>query len=364
MVFGPAYLDRVLRVEEPLHDPASTTPLDQSVEGRWKFTEGSKLELRDRAGFALQIELPDEWPGPFGQIELGDPFRFSSSVPDQVHGVSWHDDLGGKGAGFAAALGGTLTCALGTEDDRISRKVEEFLRREGIDYRPVRISCQPADSTLLLSSGKHGDKLAIGFRGCHKELDPTSLDTGDDHACDLRVAAALPNTLAGLVLARPGAYCRLFAPAMRNMIDQECRISGFAGSIDVLCCNRHEWETLADREEVARRVSILVVTDGAEGCLARFTEPGGYPGTIRLPAFPRDRPPADTNRAGETFAACLVATLLVGGWEPALAVVEPGLIRLAMQRASAAAALTLDRTAFGFPREEQIDAALAAGRVY
>jgi ribokinase len=151
---------------------------------------------------------------------------------------------------------------------------------------------------------------------------------------------------------------------MRNMTDEEGRVSSFAGSIDLLCCNRHEWEMLADREEVARRVPILVVTDGAEGSLARFHEPQGDLGTVRQPAFPRARPPADTNRAGETFAACLVATLLVGGWEPALAVVEPGLISLAMQRASAAAALTLDRTTFGFPREEQIDAALAAGRVY
>jgi len=363
MIFGPAYLDRVLRVEEPLRDPAACAPVDQSVEGHWKFTEGSNLELWDAAGSTLRIRLPADWPGPFGQIELGGPFRFDTAAARQVHGVSWHDDLGGMGAGFAAALGGTLNCALGTEDDWTSRRVAELLRREGIDYRPVRIPGQPADSTLLLSSGKHGDKLAVGFRGCHKALDPGSLGAGNDQACDLRVAAALPNRLAGYVLAAPGARCRLFAPAMRNMIDQECRVSGFAGSIDLLCCNRHEWETLADREEVGRRVSIVVITDGAEGSLARFAEPRGATDTIRQLAFPRDRPPADTNRAGEAFAACLVASLLSGGWEPASAVVEPELIRQAMRRASAAAALTLDRTAFGFPRDEQIDAALAAGKV-
>ena len=363
MIFGPAYLDRVLRVEEPLRDPAAGAPVDQSVEGHWKFTEGSNLELRDTVGSTLRILLPAGWPGPFGQIELGGPFRFDTAAARQVHGVSWNDDLGGMGAGFAAALSGTLHCALGTEDDWTSRRVAELLRREGIDYRAVRIPGQPADSTLLLSSGKHGDKLAVGFRGCHKALDPASLDAGNDHACDLRVVAALPNELAGHALAVAGARCRLFAPAMRNMIDTECRVSGFAGSIDLLCCNRHEWEMLADREEVARRVSILVVTDGAEGSSARFTEPRGDPGTVRQPAFPRDRPPADTNRAGEAFAACLVASLLSGGWEPASAVVEPELIRQAMERASAAAALMLDRTAFGFPRDEQIDAALAAGKV-
>ena len=363
MIFGPAYLDRVLRVEEPLRDPASSAPVDQSVEGHWKFTEGSSLELWDAAGSTLRIRLPDDWPGPFGQFELGGPFRFDTAGVRQVHGVSWHDDLGGKGAGFAAALSGTLNCALGAEDDWTSQRVEELLRREGIDYRAVRIPGRSADSTLLVSSGKHGDKLAIGFRGCHKVLDPASMVAGNDQACELRVVAALPNKLAGSVLAAPGARCRLFAPAMRNMIDEECRVSGFAGSIDLLCCNRHEWEMLADREEVAPRVSILVVTDGAKGALARFRGPRGELGTVKQPAFPRDRPPADTNRAGEAFAACLVASLLAGGWEPASAVVEPELIRYAMKRASAAAALTLDRTTFGFPSDEQIDAALAAGKV-
>ena len=32
-VFGPAYLDRVVRVDRPLHDPDKAHPLDQSVDG-------------------------------------------------------------------------------------------------------------------------------------------------------------------------------------------------------------------------------------------------------------------------------------------------------------------------------------------
>jgi ribokinase len=43
-------------------------------------------------------------------------------------------------------------------------------------------------------------------------------------------------------------------------------------------------------------------------------------------------------------------------------VVEESLIRMAAERASAAAALVLDRLNFGFPSPGEIDAALCAGR--
>ena len=36
-VFGPAYLDRVLRVDRPLDRSGIGPPLDQSVDGEWKF---------------------------------------------------------------------------------------------------------------------------------------------------------------------------------------------------------------------------------------------------------------------------------------------------------------------------------------
>src|SRR5208337_99517 len=103
---------------------------------------------------------------------------------------------------------------------------------------------------------------------------------------------------------------------------------------------------------------LLVVTDGPSGSLARFTTPQGEPVTIRVPAFPRNRPPRDTNRAGEAFAATFISTLLSQGWQPASGVVAADLVRQAMIRAAAAAALVLDRTDFGFPAPEAIDIAL------
>jgi sugar/nucleoside kinase (ribokinase family) len=220
-----------------------------------------------------------------------------------------------------------------------------------------------ADWTLLITSGPHGDKLPIGFRGCHAAVDPSAFDGRSARPCELRVVASLPNGLAARVLSAAGAGCRFFAPAMRNVLDRDCPLSSFAGSIDILSCNRREWETLEDREEVAWQVSILVVTDGPDGSMVRYTNPGGEAECLQVPVFPRQHPPRDTNRAGESYAATLLSTLFDHGWEAASGVVDAALIRSAARRASAAAALELDRTDFGFPTEAEIDAALATGSV-
>jgi sugar/nucleoside kinase (ribokinase family) len=108
-------------------------------------------------------------------------------------------------------------------------------------------------------------------------------------------------------------------------------------------------------------VSLLAVTDGPAGSVVRYTTPEGEAGRLSIPAFPRSQPPHDTNRAGEAYAATLVQTLLDHGWTPGVS--DPALVRRAAERASAAAALVLDRTAFGFPSEAEIDNALAAGCV-
>jgi sugar/nucleoside kinase (ribokinase family) len=362
-VFGPAYLDRVLKVEGPLVDPGLGTPIDQSVDGVLGSCEGSGLDLVSPSGELIEIMLPGDWPGPFGRIELSGELRFGAMGRRVVRGLIWHDDLGGMGAGYAAALRGTLWSALGPDDDPASQAIISLLARYGLDHRPIRIADHPADWTLLVTSGEHGDKLGIGFRGCHAAVEPGALENLVSAPCDLRIAAALPNRLAALVLSAPEARCRLFAPSMRSMLDRDHPVSAFASSIDVLSCNRREWEALADREEVAWRVSILVVTEGPAGSSARFTTPQGEPGIVRLPAFPRSHPPRDTNRAGESFTACLVKTLLSEGWNPASAVTDERLMRYAMLRASAAAALVLDRVEFGFPEDEEIEAALRDGEV-
>ena len=357
-VFGPAYLDRVLRVDRPLVDPRDGPPIDQSVDGRLEFGPG--LSLVDPGGAMIEISLPGDWPGPTGRVLLSGRLSDGDGGWHRtVIGESWRDDLGGMGAGFAAALGGVLVSALGPDDDPTSRVVADLLAARGVPHRPVRVADRAADWTLLVTSAGHGDKLPIGFRGCHAAID--SLAPFAEPSCDLLVVAAMPNRLAEGVLRVPGPAVRFFAPAMRNVLDRDCPIGRFAGTIDVLSCNRREWESLPDREEIAWRVSILAITDGPLGSLVRFTTPIGEPGTVRLPAFPRSRPPRDTNRAGESYAATLLATLLDAGWVGGPA--DESLVRHAAERASVAAALVLDRLDFGFPEPSRIDAALRLGRV-
>ena len=362
-VFGPAYLDRVLRVDAPLREPSSP-PLDRSVEGRPRFAEpeADDLTLLDPSGSAIVVELPADWPGPRGVVELSRPVAAGPATRRGVRAVSWEDDLGGMGAGFAAALAGELLAVLGPGDDPTSAAVSRLLEAHAIPARIVRADA-PADWTLLVTSGEDGDKLAVGFRGCHATAAASDLAAIGDEPCDVRIVAGLPNRLAAGILKAPGAGLRVFAPAMRNVADREYPLLGLVGPVDLLCCNRGEWEALEDREEVAARLSVLVVTEGAAGSSARFTDPVGEARTVRVPAFPRARRPRDTNRAGEAFAAAFISAMMAGGWRPESCTAEVDLVRTAMVRASAAAALVLDRTAFGFPAAREVDAALARGIV-
>jgi ribokinase len=348
----------VLRIAGPLLGSGRDAPWDQSVDGAWKFGPG--LTLVDPAGGRLAVDLPDGWPGPCGEVALSRPLgNLAAAGPRHLRAVAWHDDLGGMGAGFAAALGGELVSALGEPSDPVSAVVAGRLARMGVVHHPIVVPGLEADWTLLITSGEFGDKLPIGFRGCHASLE--SLAPWSSEPCDVRVVASLPNRLAAEALRGPGAEVRVFAPAMRNMADRDCPVVSFAGAIDLLCCNRHEWESLPEREEVAWQLSVLAVTDGPNGSTVRFTDPSGEPVLLQQPAFPRSRPPRDTNRAGEAFASTLLATLLDGGWSPGVA--EPPLVRRAAERAGAAAALVIDRPDFGFPGPREIDDALRAGRV-
>jgi ribokinase len=356
LVFGPAYLDRVLRVDRPLLDEAAIGPIDGSVDGSWEPGQG--LVLTDPLGGTLTIDLSLDWPGPCGRVRLSRPL-VDRSQPWQrtIKGTAWHDDLGGMGAGFAAALGGRLVSALGSESDAVSRDVAARLEEAGIDHHPIRVPDRPADWTLLVSSAGFGDKLAIGFRGCHAAL--RSLNPFCHHRADLVVIAGLPNRLAAEVLESTDAPVRLLAPSLRSILDRDPPIASIADRISILCCNRREWEQLSARDVVQERVAIITVTEGPRGSCIHFRNPSGGAEAARIDAFPRDRPPQDTNRAGEAFAATLVSSLMDRGWRGGP--IERDLLRAAARRASAASALVLDRAEFGFPTPAEIDRTLANG---
>lgn len=363
VVFGPAYLDRVLHVDRPLIDGGQEAPIDQSVEGEWKFASSGAIELVDPGGFVIEIDPPSDWPGPRGEFRMFRTLRAGLQGRRNVQGITWHDDLGGMGSGYAAALGGRLYCALGAESDPTSRAITELLARYGVEHDPLRVPDHPADWTLLVTSGEFGDKLPIGFRGCHDALDRATLARLASEPYDLRVVAGLLNRVADPVLSAAGARTRFFAPAMRNMIDRDHSLRLFADFIDILCCNRTEWQALDDRDLVAARVPILAITGGSRGIDLEFTNPSGERERFHVPAFPRAHPPHDTNRAGEAFASALVVELLDAGWEGVCRDASESLVHAAAERASAAAALELDRLDFGFPSSDEIDEAIRIGHV-
>lgn len=363
VVFGPAYLDRIVRVDRPILDDPSGAPLDQSVDGEWKFAGGQRIELIDPGGLVIAITPPTGWTGPLGEVRLGRCLHPGISGRRELRAIAWQDDLGGMGAGYAAALGGLLHSALGSGSDSTSRAISGLLARYGINHRPARVADRPADWTLLVTSGEFGDKLPVGFRGCHAAIDLDTLIPDAARPCDLQVVAGLPNGLAAPLLAASGARTRFLAPAMRNMTDREVPLAEFASSVDILSCNRSEWSTLEDRERAGDRIPIVAVTDGPRGIDLAFTTPQGERTSRHVPAFARAHPPRDTNRAGEAFGATLLATLVDSGWDGRMRVIEPARLAAAALRASASAALVLDRTDFGFPSREEIDAALQAGIV-
>lgn len=363
IVYGPAYLDRVLHVDAPLLAPGAGGTIDRSMDGQLALEDDRpRIELHDESGPALVINTPPQWPGPLGIIQLSGRLLPSDGRegPRMLEGVSWHEDLGGMGAGYAAALGGTLVSALGDVDDPMSLSIEAHIRKQGIAHQPIRVRGRSADWTLLLSSGPHGDKLAIGFRGCHAAVE--SFVT--DHDARLIVVAGLPIAHCERAFPPPAdsEIVRLYAPSMRNITDQRDRARLIAA--DVLCCNRQEWETLPEDNRAAfeKWVPLIAVTDGSRGARIRGGSLRSNNITIEIPAFPRGRPPRDTNRAGEAFGSTLVRSLLDAGWRPDRMFPTDEFRRTAI-RASAAAALELDMDRFGFPSAAAIDAALALGIV-
>jgi ribokinase len=381
VVFGPAYLDRVLRVDRPLL-PGGGPPLDRSVEALHVLLGiDDQLRIVDPSGREIRLALPADWPGPRGELRLRDslgPPDCSAPWTHSLEAVAWHDDLGGIGAGYAKALGARLVSALGGEDDPMSRQISALLASEAIRHEPVRRAGTSADWTLLVTSGPHADKLPIGFRGCHAALHVEDLASWDlARAAHLVVVAGLPNRLAQAIFhavsdnLRPTQTrlepeprpLRVFAPTMRNTRDDDPPIRAFAEQLDVVSANAEEWENLAepDRRALELHARLTIETRGARGAMLVVKMSGTDRRRVFVEAFPRTCPPRDTNRAGETFTTTLLRAMIESP-EPAW-VASPAWWQAAGRRAAAAAAVVLDRDRFGFPGDLEIEQALREGVV-
>ena len=168
---------------------------------QWKFGANASLELADPAGYTID----DRAAGRLARARRArsacrDRSVRASQAGGRCAGLAWHDDLGGMGAGYAAALGGRSVAPWDRSPTRRARQSPSGWRELGIIHDPIRVVDHPADWTLLITSGPFGDKLPIGFRGCHAALTPERLTRGPLGPATFASWPRLPNRLAARVL--------------------------------------------------------------------------------------------------------------------------------------------------------------------
>lgn len=359
LVYGPAYLDFVIRVDRPL----ARTPIDLGSDGILEAGSGGWLEVVCPDGASLIVTGLHGWELPTGRLRTLHNV-LPPGVTTTAKAVETIRDLGGMGAGFAAALGGRLVSALAGENDPFSARIREMLASYGIAHTPVSVAGQPrADSTVILSSGRFGDKLPMGLRGCHAGM--TLEATGQAIDAEVVVAASLGNALMHSLLVRHAGALRVLAPSARNCRDRSEAIGRLAGQVDLLAVNNAEWAAMTgdDRAAFEASTAILSITRGPDGALLSWPSAEGTRQTHFEPCFPRARPPVDTNRAGEAYVAHLILALRASGWSPGRLAVDSGMIRNAARLASAAAALVIDMPHFGFPNADHVLEAARHGTI-
>lgn len=316
LVFGPAYLDLVLTLAQPLLAPeqAPVRVLDQSLPAaRMLPRNDGLLEVRGPTGDRLRLPLPPAMAACAATYELCEPVLMRVCGPQTDRILDSHypvedisRQLGGMGAGYAKALDGLLRMPLGCKDgrpDAVGREVFDLLAHHAIASAPACIADCESDTSLLLQS-RQGDKLAIGVRQAMTRWQVSP----EDHTLAAQASALVfcgaPNPLAAAVLERAPAIPVMFAPALRNVSDQMLPLSQLSERIHYLSLNALEWENMADRERLRRNIPVITVTEGARGSRILLGER-----EILIPAehFTGD---ADTNRAGETYGATFFRMLL------------------------------------------------------
>ena len=304
LIFGPAYLDVVLTLDRLLLAGGPT--LDQSLPAaRLTPRDDGVLEVVGPTGDRLVFVLPPDQAEFAATCELCEPV-LARTRPGRVvtgeYGVSSAvRQLGGMGAGYAKALGGLLRMPVG--DDAVGCEVLQLLAQHEIDAVPAVLPDCPSDTSLLLQSPQ-GDKLAIGVRRAMTRWQAIP----EDHALAAQASALVfcgaLNALMAAVLEQAPDIPVMCAPALRNVCDRDVPLASLATKIDYLTLNALEWAQLDGAAEMRRQVPVITVTEGAQGSRVLLGER-----EIHIPAVPFTGP-ADTNRAGETYAATFFRDLL------------------------------------------------------
>lgn len=266
-----------------------------------------------------------------------DLVAYAARLPDvgeTVTGRAYETIPGGKGANqaIAASRAGAsvrMVGAVGT--DAFGDQVLETLGTAGVDCAAMR-RVPGATGTAHISVDDHGQNTIVVVPGANGSV--TSLSAEERELVRgasvvlLQLELPLPVVVQAARVGREAGAEVVLTPApVRDLPDE------LYAAVDVLLPNAGEARRLAGEHDVdaavkalLRRVPVVVVTLGADGCVLR-TRSGGE---LALPAL--EVPVVDTTAAGDTFAGALAVARAEGAdWDAAL------------RRANAAAAISVGR---------------------
>lgn len=219
---------------------------------------------------------------------------------------------GGKGANQAVAAGragGRVTFLGSLGRDAAGQLLLASLREAGVETAPVRVVDAPTGAAYI-SVTPEGENAITVSPGANAHLRPEHLPDLTPFTHLLLQLETPPETVQAFAQAGhvAGLSVILNAAPARSLNERVLR------HVTVLIVNEGELQALAgqegDAEAQAERLrargpETVVVTLGAQGCLARTAG-----GTVRLPAFPVAV--VETTGAGDTFVGVL-AVWLSGG---------------------------------------------------
>ena len=261
-----------------------------------------------------------------------------------IHGVKISQDIGGKGANQAIVIsrcGIETQLIAATGDDINGQWIRNCMQSEKLTLNPQNSISEHSDTSIIFTS-HDGDNAII-----------TTMAAANALTLDI-ILAHLADASAGDILLQQGNFSVEKTRALFSWAKNHGLITVFNPSpvnpdfadlwplVDIAVVNQHEAELLQPAG-----IATLVITQGAAGA-ELITD------SLRhfCPATPVQA--VDSTGAGDTFLAVLLASALLRGVTPDA---------LALQHASAAAAITVSRTGTfkAFPTEDELITLLAVG---
>ncbi len=351
LIYGPAYLDTVITISEPIA-PELTAPLDQSLPIKKITADDSRqISIISDIGDCLNLILPANSTTTGGEYYLREAIlsrRYgdkSLPIVSKYSAESCIRQLGGMGAGYAKAVGGRLRVPLG--DDNPGDILLNILKSHNISVLPTILSGYSTDTTLLIQS-KSGDKLAMGLRDALLQWQPDSNDYTLINQADCVIFCGAPNRFMTELLLSDISTPVICAPSMRNIDDSAYPLYDLVNKIDYLAMNALEWKHLSNHDKFISEIPLITITDGARGCDIYI-----HGKSFFYPALPHPGP-VDTNRAGETYASTMLKAILHFYPQFPDADISEDMLSNIAKIANKQAHRQLDITSFNFPPDDWI----------